>query len=264
MLEGFRRLFGIAPAEPRTSARPHLAFDKWPAAIYGVGDVHGCLAELLELERLIVEDASSINGDKWIVYLGDYVDRGPDSAGVLDRLMARPPEGFRRICIVGNHEVMALNFLNNPRADADWLSFGGQEFLYSYGLSESALRLASSRARQAAIDSHIPSEHQAFLKELPLSVSVPGCVFVHAGLRAGVPIEEQEEADLLWIRDEFFAAPPRRDLIVVHGHTPAAEPVVAEGRICIDTGAFATGILTAVCLKPGSPPRFLSTVGNAR
>lgn len=264
MLQGILRRFGIMPRAARPHGRLHLVFDHWPAVIYAVGDVHGCLAELQELERLIVEDASSINGEKWIVYLGDYVDRGPNSAGVLDRLMARAPSGFRRICIVGNHEVMALNFLRNPRAGADWLSFGGQEFLYSYGLSESALQSGSARARQAAIDSHIPAEHIAFLDELPLSVSVPGCVFVHAGLRQGTPIEEQDEADLLWIREEFFAAPPQPDVLVVHGHTPAAEPVVVDGRICVDTGAFATGVLTAVRLVRGSAPRFLSTMRDAR
>lgn len=264
MLDSIRRLFGMSPAEAPSDGRQHIVAETWPSAIYAVGDVHGCSAELRALEKLIIADGAAIPGEKWIVYLGDYVDRGPDSAGVLDTLTARAPAGFRRICIVGNHEVMALDFLHNPKAGADWLSFGGQEFLYSYGLSASALQSLSARSRQAIIDSHIPREHIAFLKELPLSVSVPGCVFVHAGLKPGVPMNEQREQDLLWIRDEFFAAPPQAGLLVVHGHTPAADPVVADGRICVDTGAFATGVLTAVRLTKTDAPRFLNTAGSSR
>ncbi|MBJ3783120.1 metallophosphoesterase family protein [Devosia sediminis] len=240
-----------------------MAADSWPAAIYAIGDVHGCLAQVRELERLIAEDAKSIPGEKWMVYLGDYIDRGPDSAGVLDKLLSTPPAGFRRICLVGNHEVMALAFLRNPQADADWLKFGGLEFLHSYQLSTAALVGGSARSRLAVIESHIPSEHISFLKSLPLSLTVPGYTFVHAGLRSGISLEQQRESDLLWIRDEFFEAAPQPGLTVVHGHTPAPEPVVAAGRICIDTGAFATGILTALRLIPGEAPLFLQT-HNAR
>lgn len=264
MLQAIRRLFGPSSGQARAGTRPRMTAPQWPAVIYAVGDVHGCLAEMTELERMIVDDASPIAGDKWIVYLGDCIDRGPNSAGVLDKLLAPAPNGLRRICLAGNHEAMALAYLTHGQRGTDWLGFGGREFLASYGLSASALQSLPGRARQAAIDSHIPAEHIAFLRDLPLSLSVPGCVLVHAGLRPGVPLDQQREEDLLWIRDEFFSAPPQPGVLVVHGHTPAIEPVVADGRICVDTGAFATGILTAVRLMEGQAPVFLNTVGNTQ
>jgi serine/threonine protein phosphatase 1 len=214
------------------------------------------------LEDAIVDDAATIDGEKWIIYLGDYIDRGKDSAGVLDFLLARAPKGFRRFCLVGNHEVMALSFLQNPQAHSDWLGFGGHETLYSYGLSATALQGGSARNRHAVIESHVPAEHMEFLAELPLSISVPGNVFVHAGIRQGVPMPEQVESDLLWIRDAFFEAPPTPGLRVVHGHTPNAEPVVTENRICVDTGAFATGVLTAARLTPDGGVKMLQTIAR--
>lgn len=259
MLRALGRLFGgPALSGPPASQRQRLVAQEWPAAIYAVGDVHGCLAEMRALEGQIVEDGSAIDGEKWIVYLGDYIDRGPASAGVLDHLTARAPAGFRRICLVGNHEVMALEFFRNPRPRADWLAFGGQETLASYGLSLSALS-TSLRANQALLQSHIPSEHIAFLEDLPLSLSVPGYAFVHAGIRPGVPLESQQEDDLLWIREVFHEAPALPGLRIVHGHTPAAAPVLADARICLDTGAFATGILTAARLTPDGAIRIFNT-----
>lgn len=255
----FRNLLGLNQAQPRSPQREHLVFPAWPAAIYAVGDVHGCFAQMQALEKLIVADSAPISGEKWIIYLGDYLDRGPESASVLDKLLARAPDGFRRLAIVGNHEVMALDFLREPRPRADWLEFGGQETLYSYGLAAGAIQSANGRARRAIIDSHVPAEHISLLEQLPLSISVPGYVFVHAGLRRGVALADQQERDLLWIRDEFFSAPLEDGPVVVHGHTPGEAPVVVEGRICVDTGAYATGVLTAVKLVPGAPPVFFST-----
>jgi len=256
MLQALRRLLGAGPDNPHV-VRAHIAAD-WPAAIYAIGDVHGCLNQMRGLEAKIVEDGRSLSGEKWLVYLGDYIDRGPDSAGVIDRLISPAPDGIRRICLAGNHEVMALNFLKDPRPGSDWLDFGGQECLQSYGLSAATLTGRSSRSRMAMIESHIPREHISFLEQLPLTLSVPGYVFVHAGLRPGIPLLQQHEDDLLWIRDDFFDAPPHNGLTIVHGHTPAIEPVIAPGRICVDTGAFATGKLTAIRLIQGESPLFLS------
>ena len=259
MFGPIKRLFGVSPPAMERRERVHVGSRTWPAVIYAIGDVHGCLAELRALERKIVEDASAINGDKWIICLGDYIDRGPDSAGVLDALMAPPPAGFRRICLAGNHELMALDFLHEPRPRADWLAFGGQETLASYGVSLAAIQAGNTRSRQALLDSHIPAEHIEFMKELAISVSVPGYLFVHAGIRPGIALEHQSENDLLWIRGEFLDAPPTPGLRVVHGHTPNPDPVLNDARICVDTGAFATGILTAVRLTEHEEPRFLST-----
>lgn len=245
------------PAPP--APRPHLSAADWPAVVYAVGDVHGCLDELRALDSNIAEDAAAIEGEKWIVMLGDYIDRGSNSAGVIDRLNAAPPAGFRRICLAGNHETMMLRFLDAPDPNDDWLKFGGQETLYSYGISLPAGNRLKRKQLKALLDSHIPREHIAFLRELPLTLSLPGTVFVHAGLRPGIDsVERQHEGDLLWIRDEFFDAPPTRDRLVVHGHTPAPEPVSLPGRICVDTGAFATGTLTAARLQQGEPVVFLT------
>ena len=240
------------------SARKHLSSSEWPGAIYAIGDVHGCLAELSVLTQRIVEDAGSIRGEKWIVLLGDYVDRGPNSAGVLDALLASPPAGFRRFVLAGNHEAMMLAFLNSPERNKRWLEFGGDTTLASYGLDAKQVMLGSHRTVSAKLRSHIPEEHIDFLREQPLTLSVPGMVFAHAGLRAGVPVDQQAESDVLWIRDEFFRAAPVPGRLVVHGHTPGPEPVIEPGRICVDTGAYATGILTAVRLSQGEPNRFLS------
>lgn len=254
---GFLRSI-LGGRQPAPSARAHLSATDLPAAIYAVGDIHGCLPLLHLLHEQIFADAAGIAGEKWLVYLGDYVDRGPNSAGVLDALLAPPPAGFRRIALAGNHEVMMLNFLERPARNASWLQFGGPETLASYGLDVKSLLALPERQRIAHLQSHIPEEHIDFLASLPLTLSAPGLVFVHAGLRPGIAVAAQAEDDALWIRGDFFSAPPREGLLVVHGHTPAREPVVAQGRICVDTGAFATGLLTAVKITAAEPPQFIS------
>ncbi|KKB09806.1 hypothetical protein VE26_08125 [Devosia chinhatensis] len=263
MFEALRNLFGGKgeSAAPQAT-RPRLSAEAWPDALYAVGDIHGCLDPLRALEEQIFADAAEQGGEAWIVYLGDFVDRGPESAGVLDRLTARAPKNVRRICLTGNHETMMLDYLANPRADADWLQFGGMETLFSYGLSQAVIT-GPAKACRAALASHIPDEHVAFLEGLALSMSVPGAVFVHAGLRSGVPLDQQVEKDLLWIRTEFFNAEPEPGRLVVHGHTPGEAPIVAPGRICIDTGVFATGRLTGVRLFPDGEPRFFTGTSAA-
>ena len=257
MLARLRSLFGATPVDRQRSERAHLSAPEWPAAIYAIGDVHGCLTELRGLEQRIVEDAAAVEGEKWLVYLGDLVDRGPDSVGVLDRLLARPPQGFRRICLAGNHEIMMLAFLDNPASQPEWLQFGGQQTLASYGIDAARLLATPARQRRAILDSHVPQDHVEFLTDLPLTLSLPGVVFVHAGLRPDIPVDRQAENDLLWIREEFFRAPPLPGRLVVHGHTPARDAVMLPGRICVDTGAFATGRLTAVRLSPDQEPRII-------
>ena len=250
-------MFGGPGSAPPHTRREHLSAPGWPAVVYAIGDVHGCLAELRGLERRIIDDAASIEGEKWLVYLGDFVDRGPDSAGVLDHLTARPPAGFRRVCLAGNHEIMMQAFLDNPDSQPEWLQFGGQQTLASYGIDVAGFLATPSRRRRAILDSHVPEDHVAFLAGLPLTLSLPGVVFVHAGLRPDVPVDQQVEHDLLWIREEFFRAPSVPDRLVVHGHTPASEAVILPGRICVDTGAFATGRLTAIRLAQGQPPQII-------
>lgn len=252
-----RSLFG-QKARNSGSFMNQLSIGVWPAAIYAIGDVHGCLDQLVALERLILNDSEGLSGDKLIVMLGDYVDRGPDSAGVIDHLLQPPPPGFTRVLLAGNHEELMLNAVNGVEHEA-WLEFGGIETLRSYGIDGALYRSCRAPARRQLLASHVPREHIAFLASLAVSLRVERTVFVHAGIRRNVPIDQQDRNDLMWIRKAFLDAPPLDGLLVVHGHTPVGEPEVVEGRIGIDTGAFATGRLTAVRLLAGKPPAFFTT-----
>lgn len=240
------------------SVRARLAFDAWPAAVYAVGDVHGCYEALLDLERQIVADGTVIAGEKWIIMLGDYVDRGPSSSHVIDHLIAAPPAGFKRICLVGNHEELMLGFFGDPDLHAYWLDQGGADTLGSYGID--ALfdeAQAVPRSLLADIDAKVPPAHRDFLETLPILVQLPGWLLVHAGLRPDVPLDRQSDEDLVWIREPFL----ERGLDgyrVVHGHTPSDEPEVKPFRIGIDTQCYATGRLTAVRLAEDGDPRFFT------
>lgn len=252
-----RSLFG-APTPPAPE-RQRLTVSEWPAAIYAIGDVHGCLAQLERLEQAIYADGAAFAGEKWIVMLGDYVDRGPNSAGVLDHLLAPVPSGYRRICLAGNHETMMLAFLDEPLSGSDWRRFGGNQTLQSYAIDEHFDAHTLEQRRQI-LHGHVPRRHVDFMGSLPLYLRVGNTVFVHAGLRHGVPLEQQSERDLLWLRpgDDI---PFEAGTVVVHGHTPAATPTLSPWRIGIDTGAAMTGILTSVRLTPHGDPAILQ-VGN--
>lgn len=236
-------LFG-RPRPPPLPARTRLHEASMPVAIYAIGDIHGCHRLLQKLEQVIAADAAGIDGEKWIVCLGDYVDRGPSSAMVLDHLLAPPPAGFRRICLAGNHEEIAYDFLRNGSYANGWLDFGGREALASYGLYD--LSRDSSRLRRQ-LASHIPEEHIAFLGALPGMLTVPGFCFVHAGVDPSVPLDAQNDQTLMWSRPSEFAWPTDgTGYRVIHGHTPVTAPDLAEPRINIDLGAYATGKLGAI------------------
>lgn len=255
-----RSLFG--PRKPAAPERQRLATSEWPTAIYAIGDVHGCLAELKRLEQVIYADGATLTGDKWIVMLGDYVDRGPDSAGVLDHLLSPAPPGYRRICLAGNHETLMLAFLEAPLSGSDWLRFGGDKTPQSYAINEQSgyFDAQTLEQRRQILHRHVPRRHVDFMASLPLYLRVGNTIFVHAGLRHGVPLEQQSERDLLWLRpgDDI---PFEAGIVVVHGHTPAATPTLSSWRIGIDTGAAMTGILTAVRLTQHTDPAIFQ-VGN--
>lgn len=253
MLGIFRRLSPI-PLPSRSRLRAEN-----PAVVYAIGDIHGCYDLLLELIERIREDAKHITGRRILVTLGDYVDRGPRSAQVLDWLCGPAPEGFDRISLAGNHEAMMLEFLANPASSSPWLEFGGMDTLNSYGVDVPRFVRARRQDRLAILRASIPVAHVNLLTHLPSLLELPEVVFVHAGLRPGVEIAGQVDEDLLWIREPFLSTPVEHSSLVVHGHTPASEPVVASGRICVDTGAFATGVLTAVRLVGLGPPTFIAT-----
>lgn len=229
--------------------------------VYAVGDIHGRLDLLRQLHSMIETDARAI-GDRirHIVYLGDYVDRGPDTRGVLDELTSGRPPGFGRVHLCGNHEASLLEFLNDPRIGPSWLHYGGAATLASYDvpLPEAPHSAGQIAAAQDRFRQTLPIRHRAFLETLKPAVTIGDYHFVHAGVRPGVPLDQQDARDLMWIREEFLSSHAAFGKIVVHGHTIRPEPDVRSNRIGIDTGAFATGRLTCLVLD-GTDRRFLTT-----
>ncbi|MDE2110392.1 MAG: serine/threonine protein phosphatase [Alphaproteobacteria bacterium] len=226
--------------------------------VYAVGDVHGCLAQLSALLAKIEADASGFAGEIQPIFLGDYVDRGPDSKGVIDRLLAAREERDCRF-IRGNHDQFMLDFLEQPALYRDWRDFGGRETLLSYGVVPPLFDndRACEQARDA-LRTALPERHLKFLNDLEYSLEIGGYYFTHAGVRPGAPLDRQKPEDLLWIRDEFLLSDADFGKIVVHGHTPMEAPVSRFNRISVDTGAYATGRLSAAVLE-GTTCNFLST-----
>jgi serine/threonine protein phosphatase 1 len=226
---------------------------------YVIGDIHGRSDLLDQMVEEIERDLErSPVADGLTVTLGDYVDRGPDSRGVLDRL-ANNPFPTEYIALKGNHEVLFEAFLRDPAVGSQWRRLGGLETLHSYGVSVAAVMIGKGFEEAAeALRQAVPKEHFRFLGSLKLSVSVGEYFLCHAGVRPGVPLEHQRAEDLLWIRDEFLNSGTNFGKVVVHGHTPIESPEVLPTRINIDTGAFVTGRLTCL-VREGASRRFLST-----
>jgi serine/threonine protein phosphatase 1 len=162
---------------------------------------------------------------------------------------------------MGNHEQMMLDFLGNPAAHSYWLDEGGIETLRSYGMAMDYPPLRSQEATLRALEAHIPSAHRTFLAELPVCLSLPGWIFVHAGIRPGLPLSAQTDEDLIWIRAPFLTSQLTGGLRVVHGHTPGKDIVITPHRIDVDTHCFKTGRLSAVRVTPDGTTSFLSVEG---
>ena len=229
--------------------------------LYAVGDIHGRLDLLEHLLDLIGRDAKASTADRLtLIFLGDYVDRGPDSRGVVERLISDLPRDFDTYFLKGNHEAILLDFLAEPWRLDHWLQNGGEETMRSYGVDiERLAQLGAPPAawRQAFAEA-LPEAHLRFFRNLQLSVSFGDYLFVHAGVRPGVPLGAQSEADMVWIRAPFLNHAEPFGKMVVHGHTPGQEPVTRSNRVGIDTGAVFTGRLTALRLEDGSQ-EFLQT-----
>jgi calcineurin-like phosphoesterase family protein len=218
--------------------------------IYAVGDIHGRADLLKSLLARIDSDLESNPIEQPIqVFLGDYIDRGPASREVLNQLIART-QTHKTVCLKGNHETFALEFLDSPAIFDDWRRWGGIETLISYGVAPAGIIGAEECEKLAsALKEAMPSEHRAFLARLSLSYACGDFFFVHAGVRPRVKLDSQDEHDLIWIRDEFINSEFNFGKIIVHGHTPVREPDVRPNRINIDTGAYVTGKLTCLIIE---------------
>ena len=238
----------------------HRAYIGGATRFYVIGDIHG-RADLLDL---IVEkiglDMRQYPGPACLtITLGDYIDRGPDSRGVLDRL-ARNPFPTTYVALKGNHEELFENFMQDPSIGHHWRRLGGLETIHSYRVPVRALMTGQGFGEACkALKLAIPKEHLRFLGALPMSLTIGKFFLCHAGVRPGVSLERQKADDLLWIREDFLTSTMDFGKIVIHGHSPNEWPEVRPNRINIDTGAFATGRLTCLVVEGESAPRFLFT-----
>lgn len=229
--------------------------------VYAIGDIHGRVDLLAELHKQIRRDLKDRPAARaTVVYLGDYIDRGPDSAGVVDFLLDRPLEGCVAIHLKGNHEATLVQFLDDLGIGPNWLFNGGDATLNSYGVAISrweadpvALRRAQDEFRAA-----LPARHAGFYRGLALQHQAGDYLFVHAGIRPGVALDDQDSYDLMWIRQPFLEARDDHGVVVVHGHTITRRPELRPNRIGIDTGAYYSGRLTCLVLD-GATRRFLTT-----
>jgi serine/threonine protein phosphatase 1 len=244
----------------RPRRRIDLGDDAPTYPIYAIGDVHGCLELLKEAEAKIARDIAETRRAGVVVLLGDYVDRGPASSGVLDHLIRSSEHGLRRMPLCGNHDDVFRLFLDDPAKHGEWLGLGGEQTLASYGLDvhhQNFRQHTRNGTLKQLLAEFVPDAHRQFLTDLPISMKVGQLLFVHAGIRPGVALKDQEEADLMWIRDPFLAKGPNLpSIFVIHGHTPQAEPSLGPNRIGIDTGAFYSGKLTILRIA-GEETRFI-------
>ena len=228
--------------------------------LYAIGDIHGRDDLLDELHARIRRDADDAPDlAKTVVYLGDYIDRGPGSRNVIDSLLRGPLPGFEVIHLLGNHEAMLLDFLDDLAAAQMWLFNGGNATLESYEVEPcfATDRRDLARLHEEA-SARLPPAHLAFLRSLRLTYSDGDYFFCHAGVRPELALSEQSREDLLWIRDEFLLSDLELDKIVVHGHSITDEVEVQVNRIGIDTGAWFSGHLTALVLE-GAERRVIET-----
>lgn len=252
----------MAPKEPKpVIIENRQSFVPSGRRVYAVGDIHG-RADLLErllddLDRDIAE--GDYEGRPILVFLGDYVDRGFQSKAVLDLLLADRLSAFETYFLKGNHEAAMLQFLQDPAIGPRWAEYGGVETLVSYSIQPPRTRTNLEEWEQASeqLNAAMSDAHKHFLRNLDLSVRIGDYLFAHAGVRPGVPLDQQTERDLLWIREDFLQDRRPCEAVIVHGHTPTSAPFRDSRRIGIDTGAYLSGRLTAVRLE-GDKVEFLT------
>ncbi len=227
---------------------------------YAVGDIHGRLDLLQSLLRLIEDDVRKRRTMRTsIIFLGDLIDRGPDSAGVVELLRTFKPAYAKTMFLMGNHEEVMLRVLDGDAGlFAQWMKFGGAECIRSYGADPAALKKMPPADAIALLKQRIAASHVEFIGSFADTISFGGYLLVHAGIRPGTSLADQAQADLRWIREPFLADERDHGHIVVHGHTICETVEQCPNRIGIDTGAYRTGVLTALGIE-GTERWFLQT-----
>jgi serine/threonine protein phosphatase 1 len=242
------RLFGQRPRKADAIPRSVPAGTR----VYAVGDIHGSLVPLRLVRDAIREHAEAHPIErKCLIYLGDYVDRGYDSRAVIELLVSDPLPGFEQVFLKGNHEDGMLRFLADGSNTLFWVAYGGIATMVSYGVKPPDPATDESEVTRARKELAIklPAAHLEFLAKLEAYRVEGDYLFVHAGIRPGVPLDEQREEDLLWIREEFLRSTQEFGKCVVHGHSITRQADFQTNRIGIDTGAFASGTLTCLVLE---------------
>lgn len=217
--------------------------------VYAIGDIHGRLDLLNIMEAAIADDIGSTNpAEPLICYLGDYIDRGPHSAQVIERLCGPFEDDVPRIFLKGNHEDRMIDFLVDPAKNGPaWMQFGGRDALDSYGVPvPTNLDDVDWPALRDALSDKLPDKHGTFLAALRLGWVWRDYLFVHAGIRPDTPLDQQSPRDLMWIREPFLSSTQDWGIKVVHGHVIVDEPVLRSNRFGIDTGAYQSGKLTCL------------------
>ena len=231
----------------RPNVRPSLPDG---VRIYAISDIHGCAHLLEQMLRVIDADVARSRPYRAIeVFMGDYIDRGPDSRSTIDLLIRRAKRG-NAVFLKGNHEAFLAEVFRAPSRLPDWLQVGGLQTLMSYGLSPTHNPPDEEQhelVRELA--AAMPAQHREFFSRLRLTFTCGDFFFVHAGVRPDTPLSEQRETDLLWIRDEFLQSKKNFGKYVVHGHTPVRSAEILPNRANIDTGAYATGNLTLLYIQ---------------
>lgn len=227
---------------------------------YVIGDIHGRADLLGRLLEEIHRDVETLPQQKTLlVFLGDLIDRGPNSAEVVERLRTYRRSGIRAVFLLGNHEEVLLRIVaGEGQLIPSWLGFGGAQCLRSYGADPQQIALLDDMAAIAAIQRVIPASHIEFLQTFVDTCRFGDYLFVHAGIRPGIGLEHQRQSDLRWIREPFLRDDSDHGFVVVHGHTISHEIDEQPNRIGIDTGAFATGVLTALVIE-GPHRRYIDT-----
>lgn len=232
-----------------------LELSPFDGPVYVIGDVHGCLTAFQQLEALIMKDAHQFQVAPTLILLGDFVDRGPQTAYLIDHLISRQKAGARVVCLMGNHEQMMLQFWAAPKTHMSWLDFGGLETLASYGIDTTDIESMSGRKISQILSANIPLSHISFLKNTMPALKVGRFLLTHAGADHQKNLTAQPVNALLW-GDAGQIAP--HDLILIHGHFVVDVPIISARCLSIDTGAYLNGRLSCLRLLPRALPAILT------